>query len=308
MVPFFRTQQSIMPLPAISNFLQLFLCACILMLATGCSMVRVGYGQVDTLAVWMAHDYFDLEPVQRDDFSRRFEKLHAWHRRDQLPEYVQFLAETKIRAQRGISATDIRWLIDGMKSRYALIAVRAAPDAADLLSGLSDTQIDHLRREIGRMNEKFLKENRTLESLSVRRQRQQRTALAQIRDWVGPLSSGQESRIITLLQQVPLSDALRHEDRQRRQREFLTLLETRNADRKQFNQRVRDWLLNWESNRPPELARSFEESWIKRADFYAAVDKMLTTEQRSHLTHRIQDYIDDLRYLAAQKTAASRND
>ncbi len=297
-----------MPLPAISNFLRLFLCACILMLATGCSMVRVGYGQVDTLAGWMAYDYFDLEPVQRDDFSRRFEKLHVWHRRDQLPEYAQFLAETKIRAQRGISATDILWLIDGMKSRYAVIAVRAAPDAADLLAGLSNTQIDHLRLEIGRMNEKFLKENRTLESVSVRRQRQQRTALAQIRDWVGPLSSSQESRIITLLQQVPLSDALRHEDRQRRQREFLTLLETRNAERKLFNQRVRDWLLNWESNRPPELARSFEESWIKRADFYAAVDKILTTEQRSHLTRRIQDYIDDLRYLAAQKTAVARND
>lgn len=297
-----------MPLPAISNFLRLFLCACILMLATGCSMVRVGYGQVDTLAGWMAHDYFDLEPAQRDDFSRRFEKLHVWHRRDQLPEYAQFLAETKIRAQRGISATDILWLIDGMKSRYAVIAVRAAPDAADLLAGLSNTQIDHLRLEIGRMNEKFLKENRTLESVSVRRQRQQRTALAQIRDWVGPLSSSQESRIITLLQQVPLSDALRHEDRQRRQREFLTLLETRNAERKLFNQRVRDWLLNWESNRPPELARSFEESWIKRADFYAAVDKILTTEQRSHLTRRIQDYIDDLRYLAAQKTAVARND
>ena len=297
-----------MPLPAISNFLRLFLCACILMLATGCSMVRVGYGQVDTLAGWMAHDYFDLEPVQRDDFSRRFEKLHLWHRRDQLPEYTQFLAETKIRAQRGISATDILWLIDGMKSRYAVIAVRAAPDAADLLAGLSDTQIDHLRREIGRMNEKFLKENRTLESVSVRRQRQQRTALAQIRDWVGPLSTSQESRIITMLQQVPLSDALRHEDRQRRQREFLTLLETRNTERKLFNQRVRDWLLNWERNRPPELARSFEESWIKRAEFYAAVDKMLTPEQRSHLTHRLQDYIDDFRYLATQKTAVARND
>jgi hypothetical protein len=297
-----------MPLPAISNFLRLFLCACILMLAAGCSMVRVGYGQVDTLAGWMAHDYFDLEPVQRDDFSRRFEKLHVWHRRDQLPEYAQFLAETKIRAQRGISATDILWLIDGMKSRYAVIAVRAAPDAADLLAGLSDTQIDHLRREIGRMNEKFLKENRTLESVSVRRQRQQRTALAQIRDWVGPLSTSQESRIITMLQQVPLSDALRHEDRQRRQREFLTLLETRSTERKLFNQRVRDWLLNWERNRPPELARSFEESWIKRAEFYAAVDKMLTPEQRSHLTHRLQDYIDDFRYLATQKTAVARND
>ena len=288
--------------------LRLLLCACILMLAAGCSMVRVGYNQVDTLAGWMAHEYFDLEPAQRDDFSRRFEKLHAWHRRDQLPEYAQFLSETKIRAQRGISATDMLWLFDGMKSRYAAIAVRAAPDAAELLAGLSDSQIDHLRREFGRMNEKFLKENRTLESIAARRLRQQRTALAQIRDWVGPLSDSQESRVITLLQTLPLTDALRHEDRQRRQREFLALLETRKTDRNGFTKRVREWLLNWERNRPPELARSLEESWKKRAEFYAAVDKMLTTEQRNHLGHRLQDYIDDFRYLAAQKTAVARND
>ncbi len=297
-----------MPLSAALHPLRLLLCAGILMLATGCSMVRVGYSQVDTLAGWMAHDYFDLEPAQRDDFSRRFEKLHVWHRREQLPEYAQFLTEIKNRAQRGVSAADMLWLIDGMKSRYAVIAVRAAPDAADLLAGLSDAQIDHLRREFGRMNEKFLKENRTQESVAARRQHQQRTALAQIRDWVGSLSTVQESRVITLLQQLPLSDALRHEDRQRRQREFLALLGSRNTDLNLFTQRMRDWLLNWERNRPPDLARSFDESWTRRADFYAAVDKMLTPEQRSHLTHRLQDYIDDFRYLAAQKTAVARND
>ena len=93
-----------------------------------------------------------------------------------------------------------------------------------------------------------------------------------------------------------------------RQREFLALLETRKTDRNGFTKRVREWLLNWERNRPPELARSLEESWKKRAEFYAAVDKMLTTEQRSHLSHRLQDYIDDFRYLAAQKTAVARND
>ena len=288
--------------------LRTLLCLIALLLCSGCSMVRVGYGQLDTLAGWMAHEYFDLEPLQRDDFSRRFERLHAWHRREQLPEYTQFLGEAKIRAQRGMTAADTIWLIDGMKSRYAVIANSAAPDAAELLAGLSNAQIEHLRREFVRMNDKFLKENRTQESVTARRQRQQRNTLSQIRDWVGPLSDSQETRVISLLQQVPLTDALRHEDRLRRQREFVALLETRNTDRNSFTQRLRDWMVNWERNRPPDLARSFDEAWKKRADFYAAVDKMLTAEQRTHLTHRVQDYIEDLRYLAAQKTAVSRND
>ena len=271
-------------------------------------MVRVGYGQLDTLASWMAHDYFDLEPLQRETFSRRFEQLHGWHRREQLPEYVQFLSETKSRAQRGLTPADVLWLIDGMKSRYAVIAARAAPDAAELLSGLSPAQINHLRSEFEQMNQKFLKENRTLESVSARRQHQQRNSLKQIRQWAGSLSEAQEARVFSMLQQVPLTDALRHEDRLRRQREFLTLLETRNTDRAAFTQRLRDWLVNRERNRPPELARSFEESWKKRAEFYAAVDKMLTIEQRSHVAQRLQDYIDDFRHLAAQKTAVAQKD
>ena len=277
-------------------------------MTTGCSLVRLGYGQLDTIAGWLAHDYFDLEPAQREAFARRFERLHSWHRREQLPEYAQFLSETRSRAQRGVNAADILWLIDGMKSRYAVIAARAAPDAADLLAGLSAAQIEHLRREFEDMNRKFLSENRTRESVAARRQHQQRTALKQIREWTGSLNDAQEARISVLLQQVPLTDELRHEDRLRRQREFLALLENRSGDRAAVAQRLRDWLVNWERNRPPEMARAFDESWQRRAEFYAAVDRLLTPEQRTHLLQRLQLYIDDFRQLSVQKQSVARAD
>lgn len=285
----------------------LALCITLLLLVTaGCSMVRLGYGQFDTIAGWMAHEYFDLEPAQRDNFSQRFERLHAWHRREQLPEYAQFLAEARTRAQRGLQASDMVWLFDGIKSRYALIAARAAPDAADLLVSLSAAQIDHLGKELDQANRKFLKENHTRETLAARRQHQQRNTLKQLRDWIGPLSDAQEVKVVALLQQVPLTDALRHEDRLRRQREFLALLDTRSGDRAAFARRVSDWLVHWERGRSPELTRGFEESWKRRAEFYAAVDKMLTAEQRTHLTHRLQDFIDDFRQLSARNAAAAQ--
>ena len=67
----------------LTRTLLLVLC---LLLAGGCSMVRVGYGHLDTVAAWMAHDYFDLDAEQRDAFNQRFDRLHAWHRGEQLPE------------------------------------------------------------------------------------------------------------------------------------------------------------------------------------------------------------------------------
>lgn len=287
---------------------RLLLLALTLLLLAGCSMVRVGYGQLDTVVVWMAHDYFDLEPAQRELLAKRFERLHEWHRREQLPDYAQFATEIGTRAQRGFAAGDVLWLVDGMKARYAVMAARAAPDAAELLATLSNAQIEHLRREFDDMNRKFLRENRTRESTAQRRQHQQRNTLKQIREWVGPLTEAQEARIFALLQQVPLTDGLRHEDRLRRQREFLKLLEARNTDRAAFTKRFSDWLVHWEQNRPPELARNFEDAWKRRAEFYEAVDKMLTPGQRSHLTGRVQEYVDDFRHLAARRTAVARND
>lgn len=285
--------------------LLLLLC---LLLGAGCSMVRVGYGHFDTVAAWMANDYFDLGSDQRDQFTQRFAQMHQWHRREQLPEYAQFLDDIQTRVRRGLREEDMLWLVDGFKLRYARIAAQGGADAADLLATLSPQQIETFRQQVGRDNRKFMREHRIADSETERRKVARERALTQLQDWVGPLSATQQTQISALMQNLPLTDKLRHEDRLRRQREFFALLEQRGSDRKLFTQRLRDWLVGWESGRTPEQARLFEESWKKRAEFYAAADRLLTTEQRNHLLQRLQDYADDFRDLSRRSTgvAASR--
>ncbi|MGE0557230.1 MAG: DUF6279 family lipoprotein [Burkholderiales bacterium] len=288
-----------------SRLIPVMLC---LLLAGGCSMVRVSYGHLDSIASWMAHDYFDLDPAQRDAFAMRFERLHAWHRREQLPEYARFIAEIRQRASRGLNAEDLLWIVDGLRQRYARIAAHGAADAAELLATLSDAQIETFRRQLDKDNRKFLREHRSNEDETARRRAAERRTLAQLRDWVGTLTDAQEARIATLLQEMPLTDRLRHEDRLRRQREFLALLQSRHEERGVFAARVRDWLVNWEKNRPPGLARAFEESWKKRAAFYAAADRLFTPAQRTHLARRLQNYSEDFIALAGEGQAVARSD
>lgn len=281
---------------------------CLLSLALlvgGCSMVRTGYNHLDTVASWMAHDYFDLDPQQREAFTQRFDRLHAWHRQEQLPEYTQFLGNIQQRVKRGLQPEDMLWIIDGFRQRYARVAAHSAADAADLLATLTDPQVDAFRQQLDKANQKFLKEHRSNENEAARRQAAERRTLSQLRDWVGPLSNAQEERIKVLQQQVPLTDKLRHQDRLRRQQEFLVLLKSRHGNRQAFAKQLRDWLEHWESGRAPEQKRLFDESWKKRAEFYAAVDRMLTAEQRNHLLHRLQDFIDDFRSLTEHRTASA---
>lgn len=279
------------------RLIHLVLLLCLLILG-GCNMVRTGYGHIDTLASWMANDYFDLNPDQRDQFTQRFERLHAWHRREQLPEYAQFLTDTQSRARRGLREDDILWLVDGFKLRYARIAARGAADAADLLATVSPQQIETFRQQLDKDNRKFQREQRSAGTEAERRKVMQQRTLTQLKEWVGALTDEQETKAIAMLRTMPLIDKLRHEDRLRRQREFIALLELRGGDRKVFAQRLRDWLENWEAGRTPEQVRLFDESWKKRAEFYAAMDRLLTTGQRNHLGNRLQDFIDDFRRLA----------
>lgn len=268
-----------------------------LLLLTGCSMVRLSYSQADTLAAWMADDYFDIDSRQKDEFLSRFERLYEWHRYEQLPEYAVFLGAAKNRLQSGLKRDDIIWFMEGLKTRYRLIASRGAGDAAEMLATLTPAQINALQRQWAKVNRKFIREYKLEETLQEQQRAQAKRMLSRIEDWAGSLSHDQEQKITALCDKLPLTDRLRHEDRLRRQREFLRLLELR-GNPGEFTPRLRHWLLNWEEGRSPEYERLYAPWLEKRVQFMIDVYGLLTPPQRAHVQHRLQGYIEDFRKLS----------
>lgn len=268
-----------------------------LLLLTGCSMVRLSYSQADTLAAWMADDYFDIDSRQKDEFLSRFERLYEWHRYEQLPEYAVFLGAAKNRLQSGLKRDDIIWFMEGLKTRYRLIASRGAGDAAEMLATLTPAQINALQRQWAKVNRKFIREYKLGETPQEQQRAQAKRMLSRIEDWAGSLSHDQEQKITALCDKLPLTDRLRHEDRLRRQREFLRLLELR-GNPGEFTPRLRHWLLNWEEGRSPEYERLYAPWLEKRVQFMIDVYGLLTPPQRAHVQHRLQGYIEDFRKLS----------
>lgn len=274
----------------------------------GCSLLRVGYGQLDTYAAWTADRYFDLDAGQRQEFLKRFDRLHAWHRYEQLPDYVAFLGETKSRVQRGITRDDVAWVTEGAKARYRAIVAQMARDSAAMLATLTPAQLEALQRRWDYDNQRFIREYRLEDGIEEQRQARVERLLSRIEDWTGNLSTEQESRISAMAGELPLIHDLRHEDRLRRQREFLELL-SRRRNSQRFARELRDWLANWEKGRDPEYHRVFGEWERKQAEFYVAVNRMLTPQQRTTVLERLQRYMDDFTRLSerpAPQPAASR--
>jgi hypothetical protein len=123
-----------------------------------------------------------------------------------------------------------------------------------------------------------------------------------VRDWIGHLDGDQELKILALASGQPFIHGQRHEDRLRRQREFLQLMAQR-GDARHFAARLRHWLLNWEEGRDPVYHRQFEEWTRSQADFYVAVYRMLLPHQRAAVADRLQGYANDFTRLAQRPAA-----
>lgn len=274
------------------------------LLLPGCSAIRLGYGQADTIAAWRADEYFDFDARQKQEFFARFERLHEWHRYEQLPEYVSFLNATRNRLQGSPGREDVFWFIEGLKARYRLIASRAAGDAADILATLAPAQLDALQRQLDKDNRKFIRKYQLEDSIEDQKEARANRDLKQITDWVGSLTHAQEQKITAMLDGLPLIDSLRLEDRRRRQREFLQLLELR-GNKSEFTARLRHWLLDWEQGRSPQYDRLLARWWEQRVAFFVEVYRLLTPAQRAIGLHRLQNYIEDFQSLSERSVRAA---
>lgn len=276
--------------------------ACVLSLA-GCNLLYLGYTQLDTYATWYADEYFDLDLRQKQEFRTRFDRLHSWHRYEQLPDYAAFLGDTKARLERGLTRSDCLWVIGGVQERYRTIIRRSADDAAAVLMTITPEQLNTLQRKFDKDNRRFIREHRLEASIEERREATAHRTLSRIRDWAGKLAPEQEKGIAAMARELPLMHGLRHEDRMRRQREFMQLMRNRGDDPAKFAARLRHFLLNWEEGRDPRYDRLFKESIEKHAELYAAIARMLTPKQRAAVTKKLQGYIDDFTRLAQRPGA-----
>ncbi|HSB49469.1 MAG TPA: DUF6279 family lipoprotein [Burkholderiales bacterium] len=271
-------------------------------LLAGCSMVRIGYPQLDTIVAWVADDYFDLDSQQKRDLRTRFARFQEWHRYEQLPEYSAFLSEAKARIDRGFTREDALWLGDGIRVRYRAIVEFGAEDMAALLMTITPQQLEHLQAHWEGVNRRFARQYRVEASGDEQRRAAGRQVLSRIRDWVGHLDDAQEQQILAWAAELPLVHGPRQQDRIRRQREFLQLMAQRD-DPARFAARLRHFLLEWEDGRDPEYDRLFREWRVRQADLYAAVFRILLPHQRAAVADRLQAYINDFTQLARRPEA-----
>jgi len=269
----------------------------LLLLLGACSAVKVAYNHADLYLRWKAEEYFALEGEQQVLLGERLDAITSWHRREELPRYSALLLAAQDRVGGGLTDVDLEWFMDAARTRYEALVRHTAPDAAEVLGKLSAAQMARFEARLKRENSRFAEEY-VAPPVEIQRQKRYETTLDTIEDWTGPLSEAQRARVKELSVAIPLTHALRHADRQRRQRELISILQRPRTQAERATA-LEAWLLGWDQGRAPDYESSALQVKRQAVALVLELDRSLTLSQRSRVQSKLAGYAAEFNALAS---------
>lgn len=266
-------------------------------LVAGCgSATRIAYNNGDLAVRYMADEYFDLRAEQAELARAQIARFHAWHRREELPQYAAFFQGMAERVGRGLQREDVLWAIDGVKARLRAVAEHGVAEATPVLARLDDANLAALERKLAANNEKFAREFLSGDAKSQARARARATQ-KRFEDWIGTLTPTQEALIAEFSAAGLQGDRVRFEDRQRRQGELLAILRAERSS-PDLERRVRGYFVAWEEARSAEYARQAKAWEARLVALILELDRSLAPAQRERAVRRLEAYANDFLVLA----------
>jgi hypothetical protein len=275
--------------------------------ATSCSAVKLGYDNLPTLAMWRVNAYLSLNDEQQALAERRLESLHAWHRRTQLDDYAALLRTIQRRVADGepVPQAEVRaWRIEVLE-RWRPIAQQAAPGLAEVAYRLEPAQLDRMRAEFARDNDKARREwlpgdERARVEARVKRY------VSRGETFLGPLTDAQKQAVRRIAAEAPALEGTWLQRRAERQQDLLATMARIRAERPSEAVAARwmqEHLMRYAEVRD-EPGRDGAASSLAVADATSAtLLAMATPKQREHLQRTLQGWIELLESLKSKQTA-----
>lgn len=262
----------------------------------GCTSGLV-YDRVDWIVAWYVDGFVTLDDAQDERLSGLVAETMDWHRRTQLPRYVELLDALAAEADRPVDAATVARRYAEVEDLLDVLVVRVTPGAAALLAGLTPAQREELAASFAEDNEE-LREEYSGSTPQEREARRTRAAIKALQRFYGRLSPAQRALVTARL--APLADVSEQwlERRQHWQERFLGILAAPPAGG--LAQALRDLALDPDQFDTPGYREQVEAN--RRAVFamLAELSATLSPDQRRHMRRKLEGYSKDLRAIVAR--------
>ena len=275
--------------------------ALLLGLLSACSTIKLAYNNANELAWWWLTDYVSFSETQRPAMRQAMVQVHAWHRRQQLPGYVDLLGRWQGAVLGDLGAAQVCDLADEVVLRLEDLssAVEALDTAAlQAVASLSAAQLVELERRQAKSNSEFREKFLSVSPQELADQRFKQ-AVSRAENLYGRLQPEQKKALANALSASPWDASASYGRRLKRQQ---AMVQSLRALQKAPVEQVRAGL-------KAMLARSmFDADPADRAASLAARKQMCsvvaelhqstTREQRAKALDTLKGYAVDLRSLA----------
>jgi hypothetical protein len=260
-------------------FAALVALSALVLAATGCSRVALGYRTADFLIERYADDYLAL----------------ARHREQELPFLAAFFDTAYRDAQGHFDAANMACLLDAFEGLYRRNMGMAAALAAPLLASVTPSQVRGLEAKLRKDDADEAKEDK--DSVRGRESKRAKRFSASVEWWIGPLTEAQSALVAQVTAAMPDS-ARAWEDYRRAKRAGLIRLLHGHANEGQIHRYLTDWVVE-HRDLPPALRQVHQEIRRRITELFVGLDATFSPGQRAHLVDRLRDLRDDFMGLQA---------
>lgn len=258
---------------------------------TACSRLEFVYDHSGWLATRRIDSYLDLSDSQRQYVRDTLEGYKEFHRAVRVPQLLELIGEIRTLVDRPQpTASEMEAVVDAAEQHYRATVSDLVTFAADLLSRISASQIDHLGEKLDERREEHAEKDRS--------DRFEET-IDRVEEWSGSLSDEQEDFIRACHSRLPETTEQWLSWRRQEDNRLLSLLRN-DADPPRIEAFLRDWWLD-KSARPEALrqARATKRRiWLDCAETFMA--EHATDAQRTHALKRLRNHRDSLERIAAE--------
>lgn len=263
-----------------------------------CSTLTLGYNRAATLSHWWLDSQLDLSETQSLQVRNELDELHRWHRREALPQYADMLRSWAQLAGQNITAAQACEQFDNVRAQLMPLAERSVGALVQLGQSISPTQVEHLRREQAKDNQRFREDfvDAPRSGLDKRVKR----LIDRLEMFYGRLDPAQRQLVSEQLARGSFDGRVALAERERRQADVLQTIAAIQANPPQGPVLVRAAVQRSVAS-PSAAYREASRRWQREGcELLTALHNSSTAAQRQNVAENLRGYTGDFTLLAQQ--------
>lgn len=263
----------------------LFVVACLAM--AGCSSKFV-YNNLDWLLIEYVEDFVELSDEQEAYVSNQLTQLSEWHRREEIPNYIEHLDELMALDLKTFSEETLKLQELKFQNHSQRMLDKAAPDLYEFAQQLSDEQVEELMNNIRVRHTKYKNKYKNLSAEQVREKYTERIT-ENVEDWFGSVTDEQQQIIRRWAEELSITayDWIKHQTKMRI--EINTLLAHR-LDQSYFVPHFEKLVFDSTSYYAPQLQEKIDHNRVVAQRYLVKVINSATEKQAQYYRNELKDW------------------